>query len=210
MGMVTVNGKIITEMGYKVAHNDLVKYDGQLIRSQKTVYILLNKPKGFISAFKKNNLNKSVNDLIKTASKKPIPPMEDMGRQTSGLLFFTNDETIYKKLSKARSINMLYHIIIDKSITSSMIDKLKKGVIVYGKKHTVKSITQVKGKLKNELGVEVLSISPSILTKMFLSFDLKIDKLDRVIFGGLTKKNLPRGNWRNLSNNEVNFLNMIQ
>ena len=132
-----------------------------------------------------------------------------MGRPMTGLLFFTNDEVLRKKLNQSPSIPMVYQVILDKSVTTDMIKELKKGHVIFDKDTKINTISHLEGKSKNEVGIEVHSLSPAALVKLFDAVGLKVIQMDRVTFGGLTKKDLPRGNWRKLSIKEVGFLKML-
>ena len=209
MGLVHVNGKVVTEMGFQVGPTDEVKFDGSRIQKTAPVYLLLNKPKGFVATAQGGIIKKSVQELIRSAVKIKIPPIGDMGRPMTGLLFFTNDEGLRKKLSQSPSIPMVYQVILDKNVTSEMIQQLKKGQVVFDKEAKIYAISHLDGKSKNEVGIEVRSLSPAALVKLFEAVGLKVIQMDRVTFGGLTKKDLPRGNWRKLNTKEVGFLKML-
>ena len=209
MGLVHVNGKIMTEMGYQVKPNDEVKFDGSRIQKTPPVYLLLNKPKGFLATSQSGVTSKSVQELISSAVKTKIPPIGEMGRPMTGLLFFTNDEELRKKLNKSISIPMVYKVVLDKNVTSEMMKQLKQGQIVFEKTYKITAISHVDGKTKKEVGIEVHSISPSIIVKIFAAVGLNVILIDRVVFGGLTKKELPRGNYRRLNSKEVGFLKML-
>ena len=208
MGMVTVNGKIITEMGYKINLNDKVKYDGQIIQSEKKEYLILNKPKGFIADLKKEKLNKSVDELVRLRTNNKLF-FEEMSRICSGLLFFTNDISLKNKIINSKKIEMVYHIIFDKTITELNISQIRKKNNLLKDKFKFESISQIGNKFKKELGVKVYSTSPLTLIKFFSNHNLNIKQIDRVIYGPITKKNLPRGKWRNLSKAEISLMNMV-
>ena len=209
MGLVHVNGKIVTEMGYKVKSNDEVKYDGSRVQQSPPVYILLNKPKGFVATTQGGKINKSVQDLIRSGINTKVPPIGDMGRPMTGLLLFTNDESLRKKLNNSNSIPMIYQVVLDQNITKEMMDKLKEGQIVFDKFQKVNVISNIHGNSKKEVGVEVHSLSPAIMVKLFSTVGVKVIQMDRVIYGGLSKKDLPRGNWRKLSTKEIGFMKMF-
>lgn len=209
MGLVHVNGKVVTEMGFQVGPTDEVKFDGARIQKTPPAYLLLNKPKGFVATAQGGLIKKSVQELIRSAAKTKIPPIGDMGRPMTGLLLFTNDEGLRKKLSQSPSIPMVYQVILDKNVTIEMIKQLKKGQLIFDKEAKINTISHLEGKSKNEVGIEVYSLSPAALVKLFEAVGLKVVQMDRVTFGGLTKKDLPRGNWRKLSPKEVGFLKML-
>ena len=209
MGLVHVNGKIITEMGYQVKPTDEVKFDGSRVQQTPPVYLLLNKPKGFVATSQGGKIVKSVQDLIRSAVKTKVPPVGDMGRPMTGLLFFTNDEVLRKKLSNSKSIPMIYQVLLDKNVTSEMMKHLKEGQVVFEKKQKLNAISHMDGKSKKEVGIEVHSLSPAIIVKLFAAVGCKVVLLDRVTYAGLTKKELPRGNWRRLNTKEIGFLKML-
>tara|TARA_X000000950_G_scaffold7186_1_gene7836 strand:- start:269 stop:1036 length:768 start_codon:yes stop_codon:yes gene_type:complete len=209
MGLVTVNGKAVTEMGFQVQSDDQVRYDDQLVKGSPPVYILLNKPKGFVATKQGGNIKKSVQELIRTAHSEKVPPIGDMGRPVTGLLFLTNDEKLRKRLSQSQSkVEMIYHITLEKNISVADFEKLRKGISLQNKLYTVKKIDYVIGKSKREIGVEVEHITPAALNKLFEKIDHKVLLMDRVIYAGLTKKDLPRGRWRKLTEKEVQFLHV--
>jgi len=208
MGMVTVNGKIITKMGYKINLNDKVRYDGQIIQAEKKEYFILNKPKGFIADLKKKKLTKSVDELIKFNSNSKLF-FEQMSRICSGLLFFTNDLRLKNKIINSKKIEMVYHIKFDKTITELNLNQIRKKNNFLKDKFKFESINQIGNRFKKELGVKVYSTSPITLIKFFSTHNLNVNQIDRVIYGPITKKNLPRGKWRRLEISEINLMNML-
>jgi len=209
MGLVHVNGKTVTEMGYQVQPTDEIKYDGARVQQSPPVYLLLNKPKGFVATSQGGKINKSVQELIRKAVKSKVPPVGDMGRPMTGLLFFTNDEALRKKLNNSSSIPMIYQVVLDQNVTKEMMDTMKAGQVVFEKMQKVTAISHIQGKSKKEVGVEVHSISPAVLVKLFAAVGAKVVQMDRVVYGGMTKKELPRGNWRKLNSKEIGFLKMM-
>jgi 23S rRNA pseudouridine2605 synthase len=128
----------------------------------------------------------------------------------TGLLLLTNDAELRKKISQAKALRMIYKVILDKNIDTDSLKKLKEGVRVFDKEYKIAGISHIEGKSKNEIGVEVDGLNPAILVKLFASVDRKVLQVDRVVIGGLTKKELPRGTWRRLTVKEVSFLKMLQ
>jgi len=208
MGMVTVNGKIVTQMGYKINLNDKIRYDGQIIQAEKPEYFILNKPKGFIADLKKKKLTKSVNELIKLNSNNKLF-FEQMSRICSGLLFFTNDLRLKNKIINSKKIEMVYHIKFDKTITDLNLNQIRKKNNYLKDKFKFESISQIGNKFKKELGVKVYSISPITLIKFFSIHNLNVQQIDRVIYGPITKKKLARGKWRRLKKSEISLMNML-
>jgi 23S rRNA pseudouridine2605 synthase len=186
-----------------------VKFDGSRVQQTPPAYLLLNKPKGFVATSQGGKIVKSVQDLIRSAVKTKVPPVGDMGRPMTGLLFFTNDEVLRKKLSNSKSIPMIYQVLLDKNVTSEMMKHLKEGQVVFEKKQKLNAISHMDGKSKKEVGIEVHSLSPAIIVKLFAAVGCKVVLLDRITYAGLTKKELPRGNWRRLNTKEIGFLKML-
>ena len=210
MGMVQVNGKVVTEMGYRVQSKDEVRYDGQRILGQKPMYVLLNKPKGFVATSQGGKVKKSVQELIQTAAPFRIPPMGDMGRPMTGLLFFTNDSQLRTKINQSKKgVEMIYKVVLDRNITTADLNKLKGPQDIHGQTLQFHKLSFVTGGTKRELGIECSSIQPSAVVKIFGQLNYKVQQLDRVIWAGLTKKDLSRGRWRHLSETEVNRLRML-
>ena len=209
MGLVQINGKITTEMGYQVKPKDNVKYDGSRVKNSALDYILINKPKGFIASSQKRKIYKPVQDLISSLIDAKVLPIGDMGRPLTGLLILTNDEKIRLRINNSKKIHMVYHVKLEKNISKEIINQLKKGQVVFDKIQKINSISHILGKSKKEVGVEANSISPLILTKIFEAAGSKVIQMDRIVFGGLTKKNLPRGKWRRLTTKEIGFLKMM-
>ena len=209
-GSIKVNNKIITELGFKVSSSDVVHFDGVLIKSEKPTYILLNKPKGFITTTKDERGRKTVMDLISKASKYRLYPVGRLDRKTTGLLLLTNDGDLSKKLTHPSSeIKKLYHVVLDKAINKNDFLKIKEGINLKDGFIKPDELNYVNGKFKNEIGISLHSGKNRIVRRIFEFLNYNVVKLDRVIFAGLTKKNLPRGNWRALNKNEINFLKKL-
>ena len=209
-GSIKVNNKIITELGFKVSSSDVVHFDGVLIKSEKPTYILLNKPKGFITTTKDERGRKTVMDLISKASKYRLYPVGRLDRKTTGLLLLTNDGDLSKKLTHPSSeIKKLYHVVLDKAINKNDFLKIKEGINLKDGFIKPDELNYVNGKFKNEIGISLHSGKNRIVRRIFEFLNYNVVKLDRVIFAGLTKKNLPRGNWRALEKNEINFLKKL-
>lgn len=203
-GNVTVNGKVITEMGHKVKLNDEVKFDGRRINPEKPEYILLNKPKGFYVTGSLEKKNRTVMDLVANASKSKLDPVGKLDTQATGLLLFTNDGTMAKKLANPKNgIRQIYHLELDKDLAYDDLQKIKEGVNLEDGTVKVTDISYVENKPKREVGLEIRSTKNHIVQRIFKSLNYEIVKLDRVTFGGLTKKDLPRGHWRVLTKQEL-------
>ena len=210
-GSVEVNGKLVTEMGYKVQPDDVVRFDGTSITPEQKRYILLNKPKNYITTMDDDRGRKTVMELIANASKERIYPVGRLDRNTTGLLLFTNDGDLAKKLTHPKhNVRKLYHASLDKKLELRDLEKLRGEVIIEGKKVFIDAVSYVDGQPKSEIGIEIHSGRNRIVRKIFEHVGYKVNKLDRVIFSELTKKNLPRGRWRELTNQELNNLQMLK
>jgi 23S rRNA pseudouridine2605 synthase len=210
-GLITVNGKIVKELGSKVNPGDDVRYAGERLNFEKFVYILMNKPKDFITTVKDTHDRKTVLDLIGGAVKERIYPVGRLDRQTTGLLLLTNDGELAKRMTHpSHEISKLYHVVTDKEVTKADVEKLTSGVdLEDGRVHADKVAYVGDGKNKKELGVELHSGKNRVIRRMFEALGYKVVKLDRVMFAGLSKKKIPRGKWRFLTDKEVGRLKMI-
>jgi len=209
-GNATVNGKVITEMGYKVKLDDEVRFDGSLISPESKRYILLNKPKNFITTMDDERGRKTVMDLVGNATKERIYPVGRLDRNTTGLLLFTNDGEMAKKLTHPKhNVRKLYHASLDKKLTLKDLQKIGENFVLEGKMVFVDNISYVENQSKTEVGIEIHSGRNRIVRKIFEHFGYKVLKLDRVIFAELTKKNLSRSHWRHLTQQEINNLKML-
>ncbi|MGV0969333.1 MULTISPECIES: pseudouridine synthase [unclassified Empedobacter] len=210
-GIVTVNGQVITEMGYKVQPDDEVRFDGRKISSEKNVYFVLNKPKGFISTSNDEKGRKTVMDLMSTATTARIFPVGRLDRQTTGVLLFTNNGYLTKKLTHpSHDIKKIYHVTLDKKLTANDLADIKKGVrLIPEGIAVVDEISFIEGRPKNEVGVELHIGWNRVVRRIFETKGYEVEALDRVSFAGLTKKTLQRGDFRRLTELEVNFLKML-
>ncbi|MBE7629961.1 pseudouridine synthase [Tenacibaculum piscium] len=209
-GSVFVNGNLMTQMGYKVQPTDEVRFDGTLISIEKKRYILLNKPKNYITTMEDERGRKTVMELVDNATKERIYPVGRLDRNTTGLLLFTNDGELAKKLTHPKhNVRKLYQASLDKKLSISDLDKLRGDVVIEGKKVFIDAVSYVEGERKTEVGIEIHSGRNRIVRKIFENFGYAVTKLDRVIFAGMTKRNLPRGRWRELTEQEVNTLKML-
>jgi len=209
-GSATVNGKVIVEMGFKVKLTDEVRFDGSLISPEAKRFVLLNKPKNYITTMDDERGRNTVMELIEKATKERIYPVGRLDRNTTGLLLFTNDGEMAKKLTHPKhNVRKLYHASLDKKLTMKDLQKISENFVLDGKMVFVDAISYIENESKTEIGIEIHSGRNRIVRKIFEHFGYKVVKLDRVIFSGLTKKNLPRGNWRHLTQQEINTLKMI-
>ncbi|NCA74882.1 MAG: rRNA pseudouridine synthase [Alphaproteobacteria bacterium] len=210
-GAVSVNGKIVTELGTKVNPSDRVMFGDQAISREKPRYILLNKPKGFITTVDDPEKRKTVMALIAGACRERVYPVGRLDRNTTGLLLFTNDGNIAKKLTHPRyGIKKIYHVELDKPLIKEDLIKISDGLVLEGDAVKVDNIEYIgDGKDRKQIGVALHSGQNRIVRRIFEHFEYKVVKLDRVYYAGLTKKNLPRGHWRFLEESEINMLMMI-
>ena len=209
-GSAMVNGKIVTEMGYKVKPTDEVKFDGSVINQEKKRYVLLNKPKNFITTMEDDRGRKTVMELVANASNERIYPVGRLDRNTTGLLLFTNDGELAKKLTHPKSgIQKLYHASLDKKLTNADLQSISEGFYMEERRVMVDEISYITNEPKTEIGVKIHSGRNRIVRKIFEHFNYNVVKLDRVIFAGLTKKDLPRRHWRYLTEMElINLKNL--
>ena len=208
-GAITVNGKIVTELGTRVLSGDIVKYDGQRLNNEKKVYVLLNKPKDYITTVDDPQERKTVLQILGNSFKERLYPVGRLDRNTTGLLLLTNDGELTKRLTHpAHRVKKIYHATLDKAITKNDILAIAAGVQLDGYFIKPDSIAFASPDSKKEVGIEIHSGQNRVVRRIFEHFGYKVTKLDRVIFAGLTKKDIPRGKWRQLSDKEVSYLKM--
>jgi 23S rRNA pseudouridine2605 synthase len=208
-GLITVNGKSVTELGSKVHPDDEVKYNGERIRTERKVYLVLNKPKDYVTTTDDPKERKTVMLLIRDACNERVYPVGRLDRNTTGVLLFTNDGELAKKMTHPSSNKKkIYHVFLNKAISAGDLKKLAEGVELEDGFIQPDAISYASTENKKEVGLEIHSGKNRIVRRMFEAVGYRVDKLDRVYFGGLTKKNLPRGKWRLLTEKEVNMLKM--
>ena len=207
-GIVKVNGKIITEPGHKISTNDEVVVNGKKIfPSKNLVYILLNKPKDFITTTEDPQGRKTVLDLIRRATTERVYPVGRLDRNTSGVLLFTNDGELSQKLTHpSNEIKKIYSVTLDKPLDKKDFDQIVKGVVLEDGAASVDKLAYADIKDKTQLGVEIHSGRNRIVRRIFEHLGYDVKNLDRVMFAGLTKKNVERGKWRFLNEKEVREL----
>ena len=209
-GVVSVNGVGITKMGFKVSDQDVVRFNNQKLKSEKLRYVLLNKPKNYSGRINSGSQTTSVMSLVSTACKEVILPVDKLTKFETGLLLFTNDSNLAKKLaSSTQKIKSIYQITLDKYLSQQDLEIIKKGVFINGRSCRLKSISYIKDKDKNELGVENSSGGIKLIKSIFEKLKYRVIKLDRVFLGGLTKKDLPRKHFRHLTEEEINILQRL-
>ncbi|MEC8239381.1 MAG: pseudouridine synthase [Bacteroidota bacterium] len=210
LGVVKVNNKVITALGYQVNEGDVVHFDGKRITPEKNAYVLLNKPKGFITTTKDEKGRKTVMDLIANSTPSRVVPVGRLDRPTTGLLLFTNDGDLAKKLTHPSSmVKKLYHVVLSKSLKPHDLTQIRRGLTLNDGPVQVDEVSYVKGASKREIGLEIHSGRNRIVRRIFEHMGYEVISLDRVVFAGLTKKDLSRGTWRHLSKQEIDYLKML-
>ncbi|MBV7269512.1 pseudouridine synthase [Winogradskyella luteola] len=209
IGLVSVNGKVVTEMGYKVKRTDEVRFDGQRITPEAKVYVLLNKPKGFATTTAEGK-GRTVMDLVANATNVNIKPIGRLGRNSLGLLLFTNDDKVVQKFTNSKNgVARLFQVELDKNLKFEDLKKIQEGFKVEGKLITVEEISYIEGESKNKVGIKIKNTGNTILRTIFDAFKYDLVKIDCVAIGHLTKKDIPRGHWKHLTEQEVNTLKML-
>ncbi len=203
-GNVKVNGEVVTEMGYKVKPGDVVNFDGVAVTPEKKVYVLLNKPKNFTTSSEESGDNRNVMDLVKNATKASLQPVGRMDKNTTGLLLLTNDTDMIRKFSlPAQKAPKIYQVSLDKNLKFEDLEKIASGVTLDGHRLFVDEISYIEDQPKTEIGIKLRTANVKVVRAIFESKEYDVLKVDRVSFAGLTKKNLPRGNWRFLTEQEI-------
>ncbi len=202
-GNVKVNGIPITEMGYKVKPGDVINFDGATLMPEKKEYFVLNKPKNFTTSNEEVE-HRNVLELIKGASTSALAPVGRMDKNTTGLLMFTNDTDIIRKFSLPNQKSpKIYQVTLDKNLKFEDLEKISNGVTLDGHRLFVDEISYIEKEPKNEIGIKLRTPNVKVVRAIFENFKYTVIKVDRVSFAGLTKKNLPRGNWRVLTEQEI-------
>ncbi|MEL0455062.1 pseudouridine synthase [Flavobacteriaceae bacterium SZ-1-7] len=208
-GLVSVNGKVVTEMGYKVKPGDEVRYDGARINPEKKVYVLLNKPKGFATTTSEGK-GRTVMDLVANATNAKIKPIGRLGRNSKGLLLFTNDDAIAKKFTNSnKGVPRLFHIELDKNLKLEDLKTIQNGFRVDGNLIEVEEVSYIDGAPKREIGLKIKNTGNTIIRTIFDHLKYDVVSIDCVAIGHLTKKDIPRGHWKHLTEQELNTLKMI-
>jgi 23S rRNA pseudouridine2605 synthase len=211
-GEILVDGKVVDELGTQIKRQDKVTYKGKLLMPEKMVYILLNKPKGFITTTDDPYERKIVMSLVEKACEERIYPVGRLDRNTTGLLLFTNDGEMAKKLTHPKhNIKKIYHIVLDKDLAKKDLLKIAEGLELDDGLIKVDKISYTEdSENKRQIGIELHSGKNRIVRRIFESLEYKVVQLDRVSFAGLTKKDVPRSRWRFLKDFEINRLKMIK
>ncbi len=206
-GEVSVNGEVVKELGFKVKLADKIKFQGKLLKPGKLEYILLNKPKDYITTTDDPMERRTVMDLVRNASTERVYPVGRLDRNTTGLLLLTNDGDLADKLAHPRNqVRKIYEVELDKSLITSDFEKIKNGFELEDGLAKVDEISYIDGKSKKHVGVELHIGRNRIVRRIFESLGYEVVKLDRVVYAGLTKKDLPRGRFRHLTKEEIVYL----
>ncbi len=209
-GMVMVNGEVVLEMGHKVMPSDEVRYAGEVLKSEKKMYLVLNKPKGFITSMDDEKARKTVMELIRGACRERIYPVGRLDRATTGVLLFTNDGDMAKKLTHpSHGAKKIYSVSLDKPLSKAHFAELAQGIELEDGPIKADEISQVEAQDAREIGVSLHSGRNRIVRRMFEHLGYEVVRLDRVQFGPITKKNLARGHYRLLNDKEIAFLKML-
>ena len=208
-GVVTVNGEVVTELGTKVLRTDEVKFHDQPVTIEKKVYVLLNKPKDYVTTSDDPQQRKTVMDLVKNACPERIYPVGRLDRNTTGVLLLTNDGDLASKLTHPKYLKKkIYHVYLDKNVTAHDLQQIAEGIQLDDGEIKADDVQYAHPTDKKQVGIEIHSGKNRIVRRIFESLGYRVQKLDRVQFAGLTKKNLKRGDWRYLTEEEVDRLRM--
>ena len=208
-GVVSVNGEIVTELGTKILRTDLVKFHDQPVNIEKKVYVLLNKPKDYVTTSDDPQQRKTVMDLVKNACPERIYPVGRLDRNTTGVLLLTNDGDLASKLTHPKYLKKkIYHVYLDKNVTAHDLAQIAEGIQLEDGEIKADDVQYAHPTDKKQVGIEIHSGKNRIVRRIFESLGYRVQKLDRVQFAGLTKKNLKRGDWRYLTEEEVDRLRM--
>ena len=208
-GVVTVNGEVVTELGTKILRTDEVKFHDQPVKIEKKVYVLLNKPKDYVTTSDDPQQRKTVMDLVKNACPERIYPVGRLDRNTTGVLLLTNDGDLASKLTHPKYLKKkIYHVYLDKNVTAHDLQQIAEGLQLEDGEIKADDVQYAHPTDKKQVGIEIHSGKNRIVRRIFESLGYHVQKLDRVQFAGLTKKNLKRGDWRYLTEEEVDRLRM--
>ncbi|HIX54067.1 MAG TPA: pseudouridine synthase [Candidatus Sphingobacterium stercoripullorum] len=210
-GVITVNDEVVTELGTKVdTEKDVVKYNGERLKREKKVYVLLNKPKDYITTTNDPQERKIVMDIVKKATKERIYPVGRLDRNTTGLLLLTNDGALAEKLAHPRNeISKIYHVHLDKNLSQGDFNKIEFGLELEDGFIKPDEISYIPGASKREVGIQIHSGKNRIVRRIFESLGYDVVQLDRTVYGSLTKKDLPRAKWRYLTEKEIRDLKTL-
>ena len=208
-GLVKVNGTAVNELGVKITAKDTVEYDGKIVSPEKKCYVLLNKPKDYVTTSDDPQQRKTVMDLVKDVCPERIYPVGRLDRNTTGVLLLTNDGDLASKLTHPKFLKKkVYHVYLDKNVTAHDLQQIAEGIELEDGEIHADAIEYASDTDKSQVGIEIHSGKNRIVRRIFEHLGYRVVKLDRVQFAGLTKKNLRRGDWRFLTEKEVEMLRM--
>jgi 23S rRNA pseudouridine2605 synthase len=206
-GLIFVNGKTVTDLGTKVTFKDEVKYKGKLLSSEQKVYILMNKPRGYMTTVEDPHADKTVLDLIGDACSQRVYPVGRLDKETTGVLLLTNDGDLTGRLTHPRyNRKKIYHVFLDKNVEKNDLLRLTEGIELDGELVAADAVSYAEPDDKSQIGIELHSGKNRVIRRLFEGLGYKVKKLDRVYFAGLTKKNVQRGRWRYLNDKEISML----
>ncbi len=206
MGLISVNGKTVTEMGYKVNPGDVVRYENRVLRAEKPVYVLMNKPKGYLTTTDDPQERRTVMEIIGSAVKERIYPVGRLDRNTTGLLLLTNDGDLAKKLMHpSHNVKKIYKVTLDRPLTKADFQRILEGVKLEEGRAVVDDLAVVSDDGKT-VGLEIHIGWNRVVRRIFETLGYEVMRLDRTVYAGLDKKDLPRGHWRFLKNEEIVWL----
>lgn len=205
-GLVHVNDEPVIEMGFRVSLTDKVTFDGSLVAPEPPTYVLLNKPKGFVTTTSENKKD-TVMDLVSNATTARVTPIGRLGRNATGLILLTNDDSLKEKLSR-NGLNRLFHLELDKNLKYEDLLAIKEGINIKGDVIHIEEVSYVENRPKKEIGIRMKHMGTSVLRKLFDHLGYNLLVVDCVMIGHLTKKDLPRGKWKILAKEEVNPFHM--
>jgi len=206
-GLITVNGKKVTDLGTKVTYNDEVRYRGRRLSAEKKIYILLNKPKGYVTTVEDPHADQTVLDLIGDACPQRVYPVGRLDKNTTGVLLLTNDGDLTGKLTHPKyERKKIYHVFLDKVVPKEDLFRLTEGIQLEDGFVAADAVSYADMEDRSQIGIELHSGQNRVVRRLFESLGYMVKKLDRVYFAGLTKKNLQRGKWRFLTQKEITML----
>ena len=206
-GLITVNGKAVTDMGIKVSTGDDIRYKNKRLSAEKKVYILMNKPKGYVTTVEDPHADHTVLDIIGNSCPERVYPVGRLDKATTGVLLLTNDGELTGKLTHPKyGRKKIYHVFLDKPVTKNDLFRLTEGIELEGEIIKADAVSYADPDDRSQIGIELHSGQNRVVRRIFEKMDYKVEKLDRVYFAGLTKKNLPRGKWRFLTDKEISML----
>jgi 23S rRNA pseudouridine2605 synthase len=206
-GLITVNGRQVKDLATRVSSEDEIRYKNRKLSSEKKVYILLNKPKDYVTTVEDPHADHTVLDLVKDACSERVYPVGRLDKSTTGLLILTNDGDLAGRLSHPKyNRKKIYHVFLDRVVSKNDLFKLTEGIDLEGEIIAADAVSYTEPDDKSQIGIELHSGQNRVVRRLFENLGYKVKKLDRVYYAGLTKKNLPRGKWRFLTDKEVSML----